>query len=91
MPIVSPRDEDSDSDEDSEDEDEQEEEEEDSQSDFIASKKFSGVKAGYVFTTGDQGVGYYKDAAVEKTKEVDRFVGKNWFFNQSFVVVLRDV
>lgn len=27
---------------------------------FVASKSFSGVKAGYVFTKGEQGLGYYR-------------------------------
>jgi hypothetical protein len=28
---------------------------------FIPSKTFIGKKAGYIFTTGDKGTGYYED------------------------------
>ena len=30
--------------------------------DFISSNTFTGTKSGYVFKTGEKGLGYYKDA-----------------------------
>ena len=45
--------------------DDGEEEEEESGAvvvdEFIAAAAFSGSRPGYVFTSGDQGLGYYKD------------------------------
>jgi len=43
---------------------------------FIEAAKFSGVRAGYSYKTGDEGVGYYLDpaaaAAVETAEELER-------------------
>jgi len=35
---------------------------------FVAAKKFQGVKKGYVFRSGIQGVGYYEDAPPSSDK-----------------------
>ena len=41
----------------------------DSESDFIPSERFTGRKPGYIFTRGEQGLGYYKDEIeMEKLK-----------------------
>ena len=51
--------------EDGEEEEEEEEEEDDDEADngaeFIASRRWTGPRPGYLFTTKAQGVGYYKD------------------------------
>eukprot|EP00210_Caulerpa_lentillifera_P007603 g7261.t1 len=37
-------------------------------SEFLPSKKFQGSRAGYVFTTGDEGTGYYSDSRTQDSE-----------------------